>query len=253
MEEYELTQEVQRFTTRFSERIAQAAEGLEESPNPKVRDKHALRRVIAYESSAIEIATGPFAEISLLDMIVFVRLCRTVLNSHWIPELYGDEGQELSDAFAKSEEELSGIAERALGAQRTADVAKLVDDWLAENPSQVRVEGIRLSDFASGAARAAADRRQAAKGILSSVKTATETANQAMLLAERAMFLVHRLPSVWRLQARLSAREIMSDLAEGSQAPLARVRQRASHLAKSGALAAGLLGLAGFAVRRLWR
>jgi hypothetical protein len=248
MDEHELTQELQRFTTRFTDRISQAAEVLERSPSQQVRDE-ALRKTLGYVSSAIEIATGPYAEIDLLDMIVFVHLCRTVLDRHWIPMLYGEEGRELSDAFSKSEAEISNIADRALGPLRSEHVARLVDAWLADNPTQVRVEGIRLADFASGSARAAADRMLEAKGILSSVKTATQAANEAMLLVERGLFLLHRMPSVWRFQARLAARQILGDsivqVTEGPEAPLVKIKQRAAHLAKSGALAAAVLAAIG--------
>lgn len=253
MDEHELTQELQRFTTRFTERIAQAAEGLERSPSQRVRDE-ALRKTLGYISSALEIATGPHAEINLLDMVVFVHLCRTVLDKHWIPTLYGEEGRELSDAFAKSETEISDIADRALSASRRQRVEQLVDAWFADNPTQVRVEGIRLADFASGAARAAADRMLEARGLLSSAKTATEAANEAMLIAERGRFLLHRMPSVWRLQARLGAREILGDsiaqVTEGPDAPLTKIRQRVVRLAMSGAVVAGLLGVGGVLMLR---
>jgi hypothetical protein len=256
MDEHELIQELQRFTTRFTDRIAQATEVLEHSPSQQVRDE-ALRKTLRYVSSAIEITTGPYAEIDLLDMVVFVHLCRTVLDKHWIPTLYAEQGRELSDAFAKSEAEISDIADRALGASRSEHLASLVDAWLADNPTQVRVEGIRLADFASGAARAAADRMLEAKGILSSVKTATEAANEAMRLVERALFLLHRMPSVWRFQARLAAREILGDsiaqVAEGPEAPLVRLRQRAGRFAKSGALAAALFGIGGMLIWRATR
>ena len=111
MDEHELTQELQRFTTRFTDRIAQAVEVLEHSPSARVRDE-ALRKTLAYMSSAIEIATGPYAEINLLDMTVFIHLCRTVLDNHWIPTLYGEAGADLADAFAKADAEIAEIAER---------------------------------------------------------------------------------------------------------------------------------------------
>lgn len=256
MDEHELIQELQRFTTRFIERIAQAIDVLERSPSQRVRDE-ALRKTLGYTSSAIEIATGAHPEIDLLDMVVFVRLCRTVLDNHWIPTLYGEDGRELSEAFARSEAEISDIAERALGPLRSEHVASLVEAWLADNPGQVRVEGIRLADFASGAARAAADRMLEAKGILSSARTATEAANQAKLLAERALFLLHRMPSVWRLQGRMAAREILGDsiaqVADGPEAPLVKLGQRAARVARSGALAAALLGGGALIVWRITR
>jgi hypothetical protein len=253
MDELEVTQELQRFTTRFTERVAQATEVLERSPSQRVRDE-ALRKTLGYISSAIEIATGPYAEIDVLDMVVFVHLCRTVLDKHWIPTLYGDDGLELSDTFARSEAEISDIADRALGAARREDVSSMVDAWLADNPTQVRVEGIRLADFASGAARAASDRMLEARGILSSVKTATQAANEAMRLVERALFLLHRMPSVWRLQARLAAREILGDsiaqVSDGPDAPLVKLGHRAGQIAKTGAIATALVGIAGVL---MWR
>jgi len=256
VDEHELTQELQRFTTRFTDRIAQATEVLERSPNQRVRDE-ALRNTLGYMSSALEIATGPDPEIALLDMAVFIRLCRTVLDKHWIPTLYGDGGLELADAFAKSDAEILGIADRALGADKTEHLRNIVGAWLTDNPTQVRVEGIRLADFASGAARAAADRTIEARGLLSSVKTATQAANQAMVLVERGLFLLHRMPSVWRFQARLAAREVLGDsiaqVAKGPEAPLAKISDHARGLAKSGALYAALLGVGGVIILRMVR
>jgi hypothetical protein len=233
MDDLELIDELQRFTTRFDDRVSQATEVLERAPERRVRDE-ALRKNLMYVSSALEIATGASAEINLLDMIVFVRLSRTVLDQHWIPTLFGDAGHELSEAFAISEAELSTIADRALSATQREHLAHLIDTWLADHPAQFRVEGIRLADFASYAASAAADRMLEARGLLSGVKTATEAANQAMLLTERAMFLLHHMPSVWRMQARLSAREILGDSAHGAR-----------HFAKVGAAVAAVLAAAG--------
>jgi len=85
------------------------------------------------------------------------------------------------------------------------------------------------------------------KGFLSSVRTATRAANQALLLGERVLFLVNRMPAVWRLQARLGAREVVGDavmqLSEGPEAPVARLTGQARHLLKSSlAYAAALAG-----------
>jgi hypothetical protein len=142
---------------------------------------------------------------------VFVHLSRTVLDRHWIPTMFGDAGRELTEVYATSDAELSTSGDRARSAARRERLTTLIDAWLADNPAQVRVESVRLADFASDAATASADRMLEAKGILSTVKTATEAANQALLLTERGLFLLHRMPSVWRLQARLSAREIVGD------------------------------------------
>jgi hypothetical protein len=241
--ELELQQEVERFSTQFSERVTQATESLERSSlSAEVRDE-ALRKNLRYVSAAMEIATGPYSEVNLLDMIVFVRLCRAALDRHWIPELYGERGNELVEVFARSEEELSELAGRALTPEQRNETEQLVDGWLSENPDQRRVEGIRLAGLST---TAGADRTTRTKGLLASVRGASRAASQALLLSERAMFLFHRLPFVWRLQARVAAREMSGDLitrmTEGPSAPLVQVRRRAQHVARRGLAVTALLG-----------
>lgn len=239
--ELELHQELQRFTTRFFDRIAQGLEELQASERAEVRDE-ALRKSALYAAAAMEIATGPSAAVNLLDMFVFIHLCRTVLVKHWIPTLYR-RADDLLDAFVKAEDELASITDTALDRRRRMELVEIVDAWIAENPNQTRVEGVRLADFSAAAGAAAQDRAIQARGLMSSVKTATEAANQAMLLAERGMFLLHRMPIVWRLQVRLGAREVLGDALErvttGSEAA------SVARIAKRSATYAGLLGLAG--------
>src|SRR4051794_1075152 len=110
--ELELQHELQRFTARFVDRITQGAETLQASESSDVRDE-SLRKNLLYASSALEIATGPSAPINLLDMFVFVRLCRAVLEKHWIPAMYGENGADLANAFVKGEDELREVADRA--------------------------------------------------------------------------------------------------------------------------------------------
>jgi hypothetical protein len=231
----ELQQEMQRFATQFTDRVTQATEALEESSHRAEVRHEALRKNLRYISAALEIATGPTAEINLVDMIVFVRLSRAVLERHWIPALYGDDGAELARIFAKSDDELEAVAARTLSFPQRQELSDLIDRWLADNPDQFRVEGIRFSDFSAAAGAAGA---REVKGFLSSVKTATMAANQALLLSERVLFLINRMPSLWRLQARLGARELMSDavteLSAGPQAPIPRLKGQARHFMRLG-------------------
>jgi hypothetical protein len=254
LSELELQQALERFTTQFSDRITQATETLGRSSSAEVRDE-ALRKNLLYVASAVEIATGQFPEVNLLDMVVFVRLSRAVLERHWIPTLYGAEGSALAEVFAKSDQELSVLAYEALSAEQHAELASLIEAWLADNVNQVRVEGIRLSDFAAAAGAASAERGTHARGLLASVKTATHTANQALLMSERAMFLVHRLPFLWRLQARLAAREILSDtislLSKGPDAPVAKLGREIKQLGRNGLVSAAVAGGAGLLLSRL--
>lgn len=208
--EHELQHELQRFATSFIDRIMQATEALQRSPRSEVREE-AMHKNLVYVSSAMEIVTGPTSAVSLLDMFVFLHLSRRILETHWIPTLYGESGAALDAAFTKAEQELDDLVRRALGPQAIAQLTTLVDAWIADNPDQTRVEGIRLADFAGAAGSAAASRQLQAKGLLSSISVATQAGNQAMAIAERAMFLVHRLPYLLRLHVRLAVRDVLND------------------------------------------
>jgi hypothetical protein len=81
--ELELQKELQRFATLFGDRITQATETLERVPRADVRDA-ALKKCLLYATSALEIATGSTSEINLLDMFVFIRLCRAAVDKHWV-------------------------------------------------------------------------------------------------------------------------------------------------------------------------
>jgi hypothetical protein len=238
----ELQQEIERFTTQFTDRVTQAMDTLAQSDRPDVRQE-ALRKNLLYQSSAVEIATGQFPVVNLLDMIVFVRLCRAVLERHWIPTLYGEAGRPVLDAFTWADEDLDRTAARTLEPAQREQLAELVSSWLNDNPDQTRVEGIRLSDFAS-AAGSQAGRAKQAGGLLAGVRSATQTANQALLLSERALFLVQRLPFLWRMHARLAGQEMIGDalflITEGPQAPVPRLKDGAQQLARKLTLGAGL-------------
>ena len=216
-----------------------------------------MKECLLYVASALEISASSQPQIDLLDMLVFVRLCRISLEKYWLPQVYGAEGKALDEAFARSEKELVAIGSQALSEKQRKELDDLVDAWLADNPGQFRVEWVRLADLSSAAGSGATDRVARAKGLLSGVRTAALTANQAMVLGERAMFLLHRLPFLWRLQARLASREIVGDalvqLSEGPGAPIPKMIRKAQDVVGRAVMGLALLGGGFLLVRRILR
>ncbi len=206
----EIQADVQRFSGLLADRLGQAMEPLATARASNVRGA-ALRRQLNYLASIFDIASGPIPEVAALDLMVFIKLCRAVLLRYWIPEVYGAQGHALADAFLVSEADLDVVVNKVLGPTERQELDVLVADWLAENPHQVVVEAVRLGSFSEHIGKAAEAQARRARGLLASVKSATQAADQALLLAERAVFLAHRLPFVFRLQARLAAYELTSD------------------------------------------
>jgi len=206
----ELQQDIQRFSTKFTARVLDSLAPLQSSPHPEVREA-AMRQLLLYSASALDIATEPQPELGLLDMIVFVALSRRIADTHWAPKVFGEKGNEFSQAMAQSEAEVWQLGDKILDKERREDLATLIRDWQERNPGQQRVEGIRFHTFSRVAGKLAEEQEKRASGLLSSLKTATAAADQAVLLAERALFLAHRVPFLLRLQARVGMHEIVGD------------------------------------------
>jgi hypothetical protein len=139
-----------------------------------------------------------------------------------MPELYGEAGRPVLEAFHASETELRRLALRVMSAEQLGRLDAFIEQWRRDNPGQFRVEAVRLMDFSVRAGKVELARAQEAGGMLASVRAATQAADQALLMAERGLFLAHRMPFLMRLQARLGSREIVSDTLEkvGSPAEL---------------------------------
>jgi len=208
----ELQQDIQRFSTEFTARVLGTLAPLQRAPQPEVRDA-AMRQLLLYSSSALDIATEPQPEVGLLDMIVFVTLSRRTVDTHWAPKVFGEKGAELSKTMAQSEAEVWRLFDKVVGKKRREDLEEIIRDWQNRNPDQLRVEGIRFHTFARGAGKLAEEQEKKTSGLLSDFKAALAAADQGVLLAERALFLAHRAPFLLRLQARLGMHEIAGDMA----------------------------------------
>lgn len=209
----ELQEELQRFTTQFLARMNQAAEPLSERGDDRIR-VIAMSQVLVYSSSALDISSGMYPEVNLLDMLAFVRLSRDLLEDYWRPHVYGAQADPLIEAFRVSETELIRIADLVSTKAQQQRLFKIIDSWRREHPDQVRVEGVRLSAFSTVVGRLASERAEEAGGLLASIKGAVSSADQALLLANRSLFLVQRLPFLMRLQARVGSRQMLTDSME---------------------------------------
>lgn len=208
----ELQQDVQRFSSDFTSRVIQALAPLEESSNAEIATA-ATRQLLVYVSAALDIATEPTPELALLDMIVFVTLARETAEKHWVPNVFGDDGQELVRMLAQSEVAIWELASKVLTGDQRAQLAHLINMWRASHPDQVHVEGVRLQEFSFVAGRISEAQLQRTQGLLASMRSVTESADQAVLLGNRSIFLANRMPFLLRLQAKVGSREILADAA----------------------------------------
>jgi hypothetical protein len=208
----ELQGDLHRFTEGLIARTGQAATEIERSGKPGEVSTEALRRAINYESAALDIATQPLPEVALLDTVVFLRLNRLVLTDYWIPKVLGDRGLGFLTAFEHAEQQFSPVVDKILSAAQREHLIRRIDEWRSKNPDLVLVEFMRLSDLSTENGSVAVAGADEVRGLLASVKNATQAADHALLLGERAMFFANKLPFLIRHQTRLGGREVVRDV-----------------------------------------
>jgi hypothetical protein len=211
MNQAELQQDLQRLATEFQSRVAQGGLALADQPQAQLRD-NLLQQALLYESSILDIATGPYPEINLLDMTVFAELNADLLQRHWMPEVWGVAGSFFDDAFRALKAGVWEIVRGLFSTHQQQQLYLLIREWEAKNPEQLRVEGLRLSSFARFTGEPAARAKDGVHGLFGSARSAIQSADEALLLGERALFLVQRAPFLLRAHVRLSARELMRDM-----------------------------------------
>ncbi len=242
----ELQDDLMRFEGRFSSRLTSAFRPLVELPRAEVRLR-AAQDELAFKSSALDIAVSSSPEVDLLDMVTLVALGRDAMTRRWSEAEYGEAASGMPGAFQSSLEDIGAIARRVFPAQVETELREVIAEWQRENPAQDNVTAVRLSAYARY--RAASTSKNA--GVLSMIRGATQTADTAVLLGDRALYATQRLPYLVRLHVRIALREFLVDSLRTARQLVARSAVPVLALA---ALAGGASLLAGeLLLRRLAR
>jgi hypothetical protein len=208
-----LQAELMRFEGRFTARLVAAFAPLVESDDLKVRLR-AAKDQLRFLSSALDIAASAHPEVNLVDMVALVALGRDAMTQRWDVATYGDDSRALGRSFERSLDDISTVARNLVSDDVEAEVQHLIRDWRAANPGQLQVEAVRLSTYVT---ERAATLAKHAPGVFRLIHQAAHTADDAVLLGERALYAAQRLPFLARMQARVGSSELFADLARNLQ------------------------------------
>jgi len=202
-----------RFEGRFTARLVAAFAPLVESDELKVRLR-AGEDELRFLSSAVDIAASAHPEANLVDMVALVALGRDAMAQRWDVAAHGDSSRAIGRCFEKSIDDISTLARSMVSDDVVAEVQHLIDEWRAENPHQLHVEAVRLSTYVSERAATLTTR---APGVFRLMHEAAHTADDAILLGERALYAAQRLPFLARKHARVSSSELFVDFTRNLQ------------------------------------
>jgi hypothetical protein len=215
MSQLQLQEQLQRFYTRFTERLVEnLTNTLTILKDPKLSET-SYRQYLLYDSEALKIVTGPYPEINMLDMLVFVKLSKSAVKEYWIPNVFHESGKGLLKAFDESEMDIEKIAGQLITEEQIRKVDTLVLEWKKHHANQRRVEKIRLaefSDFISYSKDAGkTDGGFSFSELVVDTQGAISAVDEMVLVANRGIFLVQQLPFLVRLHSRILAMEMVDD------------------------------------------
>jgi hypothetical protein len=215
---FQLRNSLMDFADRYMQMIGQAADTLQkENPEPDAR-AGILSAKLFSASAAFSIAADPSPQVALLNMEVLVRLQGSVWRET-IPKKFGDKAAApLLEVQKKLEEDIDSIALRALSPEKLEELKTLVEEWRKEHPDQRYVSYIRLSDLSEvhhGGPRAKMPNLLSISGLLSTFQLVnmddtTRSVDQARMVAERALYLSQRMPTLIRWQSEMFFYELAS-------------------------------------------
>lgn len=200
MTEQQLSLAVSRFSDSYIETLGNAVrEYLEEGVDRQIR-RELLTWYLGQLTVVWDISIGPDAELNLLDMMTQSTLTRIGVDEWLIPEWLGERGNSILEAARQGETDIWRLSERVLDREQQQTVRDLIDEWLERHPGQVWMQNLRLTEFA---AESDETTKQKVLFLVGSVKVVASQAEEARLLAERAMRMAQRAPFLARLHAQL--------------------------------------------------
>ncbi|MCC5824255.1 MAG: hypothetical protein LAT64_11265 [Phycisphaerales bacterium] len=204
--------EVMDFADDMTVRLAEAVDMIEMVDHTiEARTvAHRLKYTIAHGATVIAAAQNP--RIALVDMLVMITLQRALIERNIVPRYFGPEADRLRHIFEVSEQQIRALAVRSLTAEQLAEIDRLIERWLEENPDRRYAAYVRFSEFAAArqvtTGQAPSGRASNVLGFLfidplSGLDPTTREIEQIRLFGERAFFYLQRMPLLISWQAEL--------------------------------------------------
>lgn len=212
--------QVMDFADEMTLRLAEAIDVIE-TRSQSIEGRtiaHRLKYTVAHGATIIASAQNP--RIALVDMYVMISLQRALLEKNIAGKSFGPEGDRLVQTFQTSEQEIKGLASKALTPEQIGEIDRLVAQWLENNPDRIYAGYVRFSEFSAARQVTTAQAQKGRAGNvlgflfidpLAGLDPTTREIEQARLLAERAFFYMQRMPMLISWQAELLVMDTVSE------------------------------------------
>lgn len=199
------------FADRYVGLLYSVCDALKED-NPDAAQRRAAQTLLVDNATNVyDIASNADPFTRVLDLHVVTALVSEV----WAEDgravaVFGEPGQALADALSQARAEARLLSARVLSDEQLELLDSLVKDWKKENPKVVRASFVRFSNFALGRGRTTADQILKARGLLSEVAEARESADEFKMLAERIFYRFKRASTLLRWQTMATKGDLVA-------------------------------------------
>jgi hypothetical protein len=206
---------VMRFADEYTARITERVGVSQQSTVDPGERLAAQSWLVSQATSAFTIATGPNPELNAIDMLVFAKLSRMVIEDRWVGELYGPRAEGLLAAHKSLEARAWDFAPGFLSEAQTVELRTAIEAWHRKNPVGRAVPFIHLEDFAFASGVTSTGTKSSTSifsflGIdpLANLDPAVREIAQTRQVAERAVYYGQRAPMLISMEAQRLAFEL---------------------------------------------
>ena len=203
-------QSLLQFADEYATRMAVGVDKLQRGTH-RLDPAESLKWKLALETETFTIASGPNAVANLLDMTIFVTATRMSVEEQGLTNVFGNSTLPMLESCRSAEAEIWQLAGTVLKPEQQAELHKAIRAWHQQNPLPEDVLAARALDFTSQIA--AANKTDSAKpdsvfnllqlDPLSGLDPAVREITQTRLFAERALFVIQKMPMLLRWQTEL--------------------------------------------------
>ena len=182
-----------------------------ESFNPTGKSRYEVLELMTFSlHQAFLIAAESDPDVALLDMVSMVTLGRIFFEEEG-QSRYGKIIVPVIDGYRKAERDIRKVAAIVLTPNQMLNLMKIIKRWRKQNPDVKSFPLIRFSNFAADRRESTLTREEEPEGLFESVESASETAEEMRLMAERGMYLATRIPLLSGLFGDLWLTRIMNN------------------------------------------
>ena len=207
----------QRFVDDSMSQTAQALDDYAHAVGTESARVEALKLKVVLGSMVVNIASGPNPNANLIDLVFGAWLTRKTIEDYWLRTTNGPAFQPWLETSRRLETNVWEIAATVLKPAQVAELNEAIRQCYTQNPDVRFGFFIRPHDFSflmrtSQAQGAGGNSVFNLAGLdpMAGLDPAVREITRARLFAERALFVLQRMPFLLRLQADLLAHELVA-------------------------------------------